>query len=78
MDGRNLDRVKPLVEKALKLNPEGMPYYLDTLGFFHLKNGDYKEAERLFREALSLASGLPVELQNQISEHLSSALLTKH
>lgn len=66
---RNVGEAGPLVERALKLDP-GNPAYLDTLGWFHFKRGEYDQSLAALGQAES-ASPQPVA---EIIDHRAQAL----
>ncbi len=49
--GGDLDTALKLGEQALKREPEN-PYYLDTVGYIHLKRGDYDKAGEYLARAI--------------------------
>ncbi|MDE6553235.1 MAG: hypothetical protein K2K98_09810 [Muribaculaceae bacterium] len=55
----------PYIEEALAIEREmkdtmSVVYDLQLLGCNHLREGNYKEAERFFKEAISLSGNLPI------------------
>lgn len=48
--GENLAEAKSMASKALRLSPND-PYIMDTMGWIHFKNGNYKEAQKLIEAA---------------------------
>lgn len=67
--GRRLDEAGPLIERALKLDPENAAY-LDTRGWLHFKKGQFGPAAEMLLKA-EAASPKPVA---EISDHRAQAL----
>ncbi|MFN0129052.1 MAG: tetratricopeptide repeat protein [Verrucomicrobiales bacterium] len=67
--GVRLDEAVPLVQRALKFDPEN-PAYLDTLGWCHFKKGEFAAALDTLTRA-EAASERPVA---EISDHRAQAL----
>lgn len=67
--GVRLDEAAPLVQRALKLDPENAAC-LDTLGWYHFKKGEFAEALG-FLERAEAASSDPVA---EIGDHRAQAL----
>ncbi len=71
--GRNLGKAKDLVMKAMKLSPDHLPYYLDTLGIVLLKLGKTQESIATLKESVAT---LPKDPPGPLAEaylHLSEA-----
>ncbi len=47
--GKNLDQAGEFIQKANQLQPKN-PVYLDSLGWFHFKKGDYQAALKVLEE----------------------------
>jgi tetratricopeptide (TPR) repeat protein len=65
---KNIDRARPMVEKALKAEPEN-PAYIDTYGWVLYREGKFAEAV----EQLEKASKLPNGEDSTIYDHLGDA-----
>lgn len=65
--GKDLDRARELVEKALAAEPEN-GYYLDSLGWIYYQMGDYGRAVLELEKAVQLVTDDPI-----ILEHLGDA-----
>ncbi|MGQ0671251.1 MAG: tetratricopeptide repeat protein [Hyphomicrobium sp.] len=66
--GRNLKQGMALIEKAVALKPDD-GYIVDSLGWAHFKQGNYKEAVRYLERAVELKPDDPV-----LNDHLGDAL----
>ena len=65
---RRVDEAGPLIERALKFDPENAAY-LDTQGWFYFKKGDFAKALELLRRA-EAAAGTPIA---EIIDHVAQA-----
>jgi tetratricopeptide (TPR) repeat protein len=66
--GRNLKEGMALIEKAVALKPDD-GYIVDSLGWAHYRQGNYKEAVRYLERAVELKPDDPV-----LNDHLGDAL----
>ena len=70
----------PYIEEALAIEREmkdtmSVVYDLQLLGGIHLYEGNYKEAERFFREALRLSGNLPINHKAKSKMYLAATKL---
>ncbi|MDZ4289175.1 MAG: tetratricopeptide repeat protein, partial [Prosthecobacter sp.] len=70
---RYLDKAGELIQKANQLHPEN-PAYIDSLGWWHFKKGDYPNALKELQRAISLIKELQPE-DAEIVEHLALVYL---
>ena len=66
--GRNLKQGMTLIEKAVALKPDD-GYIVDSLGWAHFRQGNYKDAVRYLERAVELKPEDPV-----LNDHLGDAL----
>ncbi len=66
--GRNLKEGMKLIEKAVQLKPDD-GYIVDSLGWAHFKQGNYKEAVRYLERAVEIKPEDPT-----LNDHLGDAL----
>lgn len=59
-----------LVRRAIAQNPDREPSYIDTLGWLHYREGDFKFAETEIRRAIRSSTGGTVEL-TELYHHLA-------
>lgn len=69
--GKNLDKAGELIAKANELSPDN-PAFLDSLGWFHFKKGDFTQALNEFQRAEKLIPKIQSE-DAEILEHLALA-----
>jgi len=53
--GDNLEKAEELINSALRTNPNGKVYYMDSLGLLRLKQKRYNDAEGILSETLNAA-----------------------
>ena len=71
--GKNLNKAKEVISRALTLNPAHRPYYLDTLGVVLLKLGNTAEAIRALQEAVDTLPKESADLLAEAEGHLADA-----
>lgn len=69
--GRNLDKAGELIAKANELSPDNAAY-IDSLGWFHFKKGDFAKALHEFQRAEKLMPEIQSE-DAEILEHIALA-----
>jgi tetratricopeptide (TPR) repeat protein len=67
---QNLEEAGQLIRKALQLRPN-QPAYLDSLGWWHFRRGEYAEAEKRLRQALET---IRREEAAEVYDHLGEVL----
>lgn len=70
---RHLDKAGELIRKANELMPDNAAY-VDSLGWWHYKKGNYPEAIRELQRAVTLLQGLQGD-DAEIIEHIGQAYL---
>ncbi|MEY5025556.1 MAG: hypothetical protein RLZZ244_1084 [Verrucomicrobiota bacterium] len=65
-----LEEAGELIRKALELRPNH-PAYLDSLGWWHYRKGNFQEAEALLRKALQ---GIKKDESAEVYDHLGEVL----
>lgn len=70
---RHLDKAGELIQKANELEPDNAAF-IDSLGWWHFKKGDYANAEKQLIRAISLLPGAQPE-DAEIIEHLGQVYL---
>lgn len=66
----NLDQAGAMIQRALQLRPDH-PAYLDSLGWWHYRKGDYEAALRVIRTALERIAR---EDASEVYDHLGDVL----
>lgn len=71
--GTKIEKARKLIDRAMTLNPDHRPYYLDTLGVLQLKLGNAGDAISALNESLAT---LPKDRKDLLAEtqgHLAEA-----
>lgn len=75
----DLDKAQQCIERALNLNPDREPYYLDTLGELFYHQGSYEDAIAAFDKSLDAAPPhFPPQSQALVYYHLGLAYLANN
>ena len=69
-NGTNVDEAEPLIRRALQFVPESAAF-IDTLGWFHFKKGDYAQALEQLLKAVELVE----EPDSVIFDHVAQTYL---
>ncbi|HEC99114.1 MAG TPA: tetratricopeptide repeat protein [Proteobacteria bacterium] len=72
-NGRNLDEVQKLAEKAVSLSGPRRYRYLDTLGMAYLAKGEVDKAIRYLEEALNITPDEDKVFLTEVYRHLAEA-----
>lgn len=73
---RHIEKAGELIKKANELQPD-KPAYVDSLGWYYYKKGDYDNAVKELKRAFELIPTLTSD-DAEIAEHIGHALLKKN